>query len=138
VIAESTARDRVNMLILGLFAVVALALSGTGIYGVLALEVGRRRKELGIRLSMGAQPGRLRRMVLARAALTALGGIALGTLLSFLATRAMRTMLFGISPSDPRTFIVVAAIMMGVALVAAYVPARRATRVDPMLAIRTE
>jgi putative ABC transport system permease protein len=138
VIAQSTARERVNLLILGLFSVVALALSGTGIYGVLALEVGRRRRELGIRLSVGAEPGQLRRMVLARAATTALVGIALGTLLALLATRAMRSMLFGISPTDPGTFAGVSALMLLVALVAAYLPARRATRVDPLLAIRTE
>jgi putative ABC transport system permease protein len=138
VVGDASARDRVNMLILGLFAAVALVLSGTGIYAVLALEVGRRRRELGIRMSMGAEPRSLRRMVLTRAGGTALLGIGAGSVLALAATRFMHAMLYGISPTDVSTFVSVAGLMMGVALLAAYVPARRATRVDPLTAIRTE
>jgi putative ABC transport system permease protein len=138
IVSQATAQDRVNMLILGLFSLVGLLLAGTGIYGVLAIEVGRRRRELGIRMSMGAAPSALRRMVLERALITASLGIALGSAVAFAATRSMRAMLHGVSPNDPRTYAVVAAVMLAVALVAAYVPARRATRIDPLSAMRTE
>jgi predicted permease len=138
VVSQAAAQDRVNMLILLLFSLVALVLAGTGIYGVLAIEVGRRTRELGIRMSMGAEPAGLRRMVLQRALVTALTGIALGSVVALAATRSMRAMLHGISPGDPRTFATVGVVMLAVALLAAYVPARRATRIDPLAAIRSE
>jgi predicted permease len=134
--ARMLALDRVSMLILLQFAVVALLLAGTGIYGVLAIEVGRRSRELGIRMAIGARPGQVRRMVLRRALITATVGVALGTALGLAATRGMQAMLHGISASDPRTFAGVALLMVVLALVAAYVPARRATRVDPVKALR--
>jgi hypothetical protein len=134
--ARMLALDRVSMLILLQFAVVALLLAGTGIYGVLAIEVGRRSRELGIRMAIGAHPGQVRRMVLRRALITATVGVALGTALGLAATRGMQAMLHGISASDPRTFAGVALLMVVLALVAAYVPARRATRVDPVKALR--
>jgi putative ABC transport system permease protein len=138
VVAEVTAQDRVNMLILGLFSVVAMLLAGTGIYGVLAIEVGRRRRELGIRMSMGAEPSALRRMVLTRALITALIGIVIGCGLALQVTSFMRAMLHGVSPADPRTYVIVGLIMLAIALVAAYLPAQRATRIDPLTAIRAE
>jgi putative ABC transport system permease protein len=138
IVSQATAHDRVMMLILGLFSAIALLLAATGIYGVLAIEVGRRTRELGIRMSMGAQPASLRRLVLHRALRDALAGIALGSVLAFAATRSMRAMLHGISPGDPRTFATVALIMLVIALLAAFVPARRATRIDPLAAIRSE
>ena len=134
--ARVLAQDRVNMLILLQFALVALLLAATGIYGVLAIEVGRRSRELGIRMAIGAHPGQVRLMVLRRALLTALVGVGLGTALAVAATRGMQAMLHGVSASDPRTFVGVAVLMVLIALGAAYVPARRATRVDPVGALR--
>lgn len=134
--ARVMAQDRVNMLILLQFAVVALLLAGTGIYGVLAIEVGRRSRELGIRMAIGAHPGQVRRMVLRRALATAMVGVVVGTVLAVAATRGMQAMLHGVSASDPRTFVDVAVLMVVLALVAAYVPARRATRVDPVITLR--
>jgi predicted permease len=138
VVSQATAQDRVNMVILTLFSVVALTLAGTGIYGVLAIEVGRRRRELGIRMSLGAQPRALQRMVLKRALVTAMIGIGLGSVVAFVSTRFMQGMLHGISPNDPRTYASVGAVMLAVALIAAYLPARNATRIDPLAAIRSE
>ena len=138
VITQATAQDRISMLILALFSVVALLLAGTGIYAVLAIEVSRRRRELGIRMSMGAQPSALRRQVLRRALITAMLGIAVGSALAFATTRFMQAMLHGISPNDPRTYTIVGILMLVLSLLAAYIPARRATRIDPLAAIRAE
>ncbi len=138
VVAAAIAQDRVNMLILAFFSVIALILAGTGVYGVLAIDVGRRRRELGIRISMGAAPAQLRRMVLTRALATATLGVLIGSAAAAAAARAMRSMLHGISPVDARTFGGVALLMFALALLAAFVPAWRATRIDPLLAMRSD
>jgi ABC-type antimicrobial peptide transport system permease subunit len=126
------------MIVFGVFAGLALLLSSVGIYGVLSYIAGRRIQEIGVRIALGAQRGDVLRMVLgAGAKMTALGLI-IGLLASLALTRLMATLLFGISATDPFTFLAVAVLLSAVALFACYIPARRATRVDPVVALRFE
>jgi predicted permease len=138
VIADSLAARRFSMEILGVFAALALLLSSVGIYGVISYGVGQRTQEIGIRLALGAQRGDVLRLVLGQAARMTLIGVAIGLGAAFGLTRLMNTMLFGVSATDPLTFGGVALLLALVALAAAYIPARRATRVDPMVALRYE
>jgi putative ABC transport system permease protein len=116
----------------------ALLLGAVGLYGVMAYAVAGRTKEIGIRMALGAGPGRVRRMILAEGLALAAAGIVAGLLISAASMRLMRSMLYGISPIDPLTYAAVAAFLTAVALLASYVPARRATKVDPMVALRAE
>jgi putative ABC transport system permease protein len=126
-----------NSLLTG-FAVTALLLALTGIYGVISLNVANRRNEFGIRLALGAQTSNVLRLILGQGLRLALIGVALGLIAAVALTRLLQGLLFGISASDPLTFTVVAFLLVGVALLACWIPARRATKVDPLEALRYE
>ena len=138
VVAKSLSQARFSMMLLGIFAGLALVLSAVGIYGVMAYVVAKRTREMGIRLAMGAQTGDLLRLVMRQGGRLAGVGVALGIAAAFGMMRLMSSMLYGVSAEDPLTFAGVAIFLMAVALAACYLPARRATRVDPMIALRYE
>jgi predicted permease len=135
-VAESLARQRFNMLLLALFAGVALVLAAVGLYGVMAFLVTQRWQEIGIRLALGGRPADVLRTVLRQGLVLALAGVAAGVVAAFLLSRVAASLLYGIAPTDPVTYVSVAALMALVALVASFVPARRATRADPVDAMR--
>ena len=126
------------MILLGSFALVALVLASVGIYGVLAYLVGQRTHEIGIRMALGAGRYEVLRLVLGQGAKMALLGVALGFAAAMGLTRLMSDMLYGVSATDPLTFTAVAILLILVALMACYIPARRATKVDPIVALRHE
>ena len=138
VIADSLAERQFSMIVLGVFAAVALLLSTLGIYGVISYLVGQRAHELGIRLALGAGRMDIMRLVLGHGMKMAIAGIVVGLAAAFGLTRLMATMLFGVGATDPATFGIIALILMVVAFLACYVPARRATKVDPLTALRSE
>ena len=134
----STAQRRLTMAVLMIFSVVALLLASVGIYGVISYSVTQRTQEIGIRMALGAQRRDLLRMVVGNAMVLAVLGVALGAAGAFTLTRLMRKLLFNVEPQDPLTFIAVAVLLVCVAALASYVPGRRATRVDPVVALRAE
>jgi putative ABC transport system permease protein len=138
VVAESIAQPRFYMLLLGAFAVVALALAAIGIFGVMSYTVSQRTREIGIRMALGAQGGSVVSMVVRQAMILAATGLALGTVAALALSRTMTTLLFDMSPTDPVTFATVAGVLGFVAFLASYVPARRAANVDPIDALRAE
>jgi putative ABC transport system permease protein len=129
---------RFLLLLVGLFAAAAMGLAAVGIYGIVGYSVTRRTQEIGIRVALGARRGDVLRLVVGEGARLAALGVALGVALSLAITRLMSTLLFGISATDPLTFVAVAALLSLVALLASYIPARRALRVDPLVALRYE
>jgi predicted permease len=135
---ESLARRRFSMLLLTLFAGLALGLASIGTYGVLAYLVSQGTREIGIRLALGATPRRILVLIVRHGMSVALAGVALGVMGAFLLTRFMRTLLFGVTASDPLTFAAIAGLLTLVALFASYLPARRAARIDPMVSLRSE
>jgi putative ABC transport system permease protein len=135
VVAHSMASQRFNMTLVGVFAALALMLSIVGLYGVVALIVGQRTREIGVRLALGAQPRTVVRMILHEGAIMAMVGVALGVAGALALTRVMKALLFGISTTDPWTVVASAALVIAVALGAAWVPARHAARVDPKTAL---
>jgi putative ABC transport system permease protein len=138
VISRSVAQRRLTMTLLAIFAGAALLLAAVGIYGVIAYSVTQRTQEIGIRMALGAQRGDVLRMVIRQAVTLAGIGILLGAAGAVLLARLMTDLLFGIEPFDPATFVAVSAALAAVALGARYVPGRRATRVDPVVALRAE
>jgi putative ABC transport system permease protein len=137
-IANSMAQRRFSMLLLGIFAAVALALAAVGLYGVMAYSVMQRRHEIGIRMALGAQPRQVFKIVVGQGMLLALIGLAIGLGTAYVVTRWMSHLLFGVGATDPAVFAMIAGVLTVVALAACYLPARRATRVDPMVALRYE
>jgi predicted permease len=138
IISGSLAARRFSMILLGIFAGLALVMSCVGIYGVISYLAGQRTHEIGIRMALGAERQDVLRMVLAEGAKMALVGAGIGLVAAFALTRLMAKMLFGVSAHDPLSFAAVAGLLVLVALLACYIPARRATRVDPMVALRYE
>jgi putative ABC transport system permease protein len=138
VIAGAVSRQSFNMVLLSLFAAVAVVLSGIGIYGVMSYSVQQRKQEFGIRMALGAGRSHMLRMVLEQGLKLTGFGVALGLMLAYGVTRVLASLLFGVRASDPITFAVAAVTLAAVALFAAYVPARRATAVDPAVALRYE
>ena len=137
-VSRSVAERRFTMLVLGLLASVALILAAIGVHGVLSYTVTERAREIGIRMALGAQPSGVLRLVVTQGMMLALTGTAIGLAAAFVLTRSMGTLLFGVTPTDPVTFVVVPLGLTFVALVASYLPARRATRVDPVRALRAD
>jgi putative ABC transport system permease protein len=137
-LSNSVVQPRLNLTLLAAFATLALGLAAVGIYGVMAYTVTQRTHEIGIRMALGAQRQDVLRQVLTEGARLAALGLALGLAGSLAATRLIATMLFGVKPNDPLTFAAVAVILGSVTLAACYIPSRRATRVDPMVALRYE
>jgi putative ABC transport system permease protein len=138
IFAASTGGRRFNLVLFGIFAGTALLLAVAGIYGVLAYSVARRTREMGVRMALGASAGNVMRLVLGQAAVTTGIGVLLGVVCSFILMRFLQSMLYEVSAADPLTFAGVALLLIGVALLAAYLPARRATKVDPIVALRYE
>jgi putative ABC transport system permease protein len=138
VLSQSVATPRFRTFLLGVFAAVALILAVVGIYGVMSYSVSQRTHEIGIRMALGAQTGDVLKLVVRHGMALTLTGIVIGLAASFALTRVMAGLLFGVSATDPLTFAVIAIVLTGVALAACFVPARRAAKVDPMVALRYE
>jgi putative ABC transport system permease protein len=138
IVSDSVARQRFSMLLLGVFAGLALVLAAVGIYGVMSYSVAQRTREIGIRMALGAQRSDVLKMTVGQGLRLVFTGVAIGLAAAFVLTRVMATLLFGVSPTDPLTFVSISIVLIGVAVLASYIPALRATRVDPMFALRYE
>ncbi|MGC2256029.1 MAG: FtsX-like permease family protein, partial [Candidatus Acidiferrales bacterium] len=137
-VSASNAQPRFETFLLGGFGALGLLLAVVGIYGVISYSVTQRTHEIGIRMALGAEPGNVMRLILAHGLKLAVIGVAIGIGASLALTRLMSTLLFGVSATDPLTFAGVAILLAAVSLAACYIPARRAMRVDPMVALRYE
>ena len=130
--------QRLGSALLGLFGLLSLVLAAVGIYAVISFAVAARTREIGVRMALGARAADVRMLVVAQTARPVAAGVALGVVLGAVAARLLAGFLYGVSPSDPVTFAGVIALLLGCALGAAYLPARRASRIDPMTALRTD
>ena len=136
--SRSVAEQRFTVSLMTGFAALALLLAAVGIYGVMAYSVSQRTREIGIRLAMGAEGGTVGRMVVRQGMMPAVAGIALGLAAAGLLSRLLQTLLYGVTPHDPTTYVVIPGLLLLVALAATVLPALRATRVDPLVALRYE
>jgi putative ABC transport system permease protein len=136
IISEAVARQRFSMLLLGVFAGLALVLAAVGIYGVMSYSIAQRTHEIGIRMALGAQRSDVLKLMVGQGLRLVVVGVVIGLAAAFILTRLMTSLLFGISATDPTTFITISLVLMSVALLASYIPARRAMKVDPMFALR--
>jgi putative ABC transport system permease protein len=137
-LSESLGSRRFNMYLLGSFAVIALTLACVGLFGVLAYLVSQRTRDIGIRLALGAGRADVFKLIVGQGMMLAIGGAVLGVAGAFAGARAIKSLLFSVEPRDPLTFTAVPLLLLAVALVACYLPARRAVRVDPLVALRAE
>ena len=137
-LAASVAARRFNLGLLGVFAATALLLAAAGLYAVIAYLVSQRTREIGIRLALGATPRHILRMMIGQGMKLTLIGVAIGFVGAIAVTRLMRSLLFAVAPTDLMTFGVAAVVLIVVALLACFIPARRATKVDPLVALRYE
>ncbi len=135
-LGQSISSERFRTFLLGSFSALALVLAAIGIFGVISYSVSQRKQEIGIRMALGAQRRDVLRLILGQGATLALFGLSLGVVFALLLTHLIASLLYSVSVRDPLTFAVVAIILFGVAMIACYIPARRATRVDPMVALR--
>ena len=135
---EATARQGFNMLLLTIFACVALLLASIGIYGVMSYAVEQRTHEIGIRMALGARTGDMMRLVVGNGMKLVAIGVVVGLAGAFWLTRYMSALLYGVKPTDPSTYVAVALVLLAVAFLATYIPARRAAQVDPVIALRYE
>jgi putative ABC transport system permease protein len=135
---SSLGQRRLSMILLGAFSAIAMLLASIGIYGVLAYSVTQRSRELGIRMALGAARGRVLRLVIGQGMALAGIGIGVGLVGAFALTRLLASQLYSVTPTDPLTFTAVSLLLASIALVATLVPALRATRVDPVVALREE
>lgn len=138
ILADSIARQRFSMLLLAIFAGVALVLAGVGIYGVMSYSVAQRTREIGIRMALGAQTGAVLKLAVSYGMKLVIVGVLIGLIAAFALTRVMATLLFGVTATDPATFTLISLLLICVAAIASYIPARRATKVDPLIALRYE
>ena len=137
-VSNSLKARRFNLVLLGGLAVLALTLASVGIYGVISFTTGQRTHEIGVRMALGAQTKDILRLVVGEGMVLAVLGIGIGVLVSFAVMRSLSSLLFNISPTDPLTFVLISLLLVGVALLACLFPARRATKVDPLVALRYE
>jgi putative ABC transport system permease protein len=137
-ISNSVAQPRFYVILLSVFAALALVLAAVGVYGVMSYSVTLRTRDIGIRMALGARPSDIFRHILGQALLLALIGLGIGIVLAITSTRVMSSLLYGINATDPLTLVSTSLVLLAVALLASYVPARRATKVDPMVALRYE
>jgi putative ABC transport system permease protein len=137
-IRDATSRARFSAILWAVFAGIALVLAAVGIYGVMSYLVTQRTREIGIRIALGAGSANVLALVVRRGAFLALAGIAIGAAGALVSTRVLSTMLYEVKPGDPATYVTIAAVLAAVALVASYIPARRASSVDPSSALRAE
>ena len=136
IVARAVARQRFSMMLLGIFATLALVLAAVGIYGVMSYSVAQRTREIGIRMALGAQRGDVLKMAVGQGLKLVMIGVAIGVVSAFVLTRVMASLLFGVSATDPVTFVTISLVLVIVAALASYIPALRAARIDPMVALR--
>ncbi|HEX6730359.1 MAG TPA: FtsX-like permease family protein, partial [Pyrinomonadaceae bacterium] len=138
IVSDSLGRRKFALQVVGLFGILALLLAAVGIYGVISYSISQRTRDIGIRLALGASKGTILQWVLKQGLVLIAAGVAVGLIGAFVVTRLLRTMLFEVGPTDLVTYVGLALLLTAVALIACYIPARRATKVDPLVALRNE